>query len=100
MSEQSTTAATATDLLSAVKDLEPLLVAHAGTAEGDRRMAPEVMSALTDSGLLKMWVGQFQRSVHGSRHDAGACNRPRPLEIPGCQEHRCRRATAMRYTRR
>ena len=40
--------------------------------------------------------GQFQRSVHGSRHDAGACNRPRPLENPGCQEHRCRRAIATR----
>jgi alkylation response protein AidB-like acyl-CoA dehydrogenase len=56
MNEQSTIAATATDLRSVVQDLEPLLLAHAGTAENDRKMAPEVMSALTDSGLLKMWV--------------------------------------------
>ncbi|MDH3682136.1 MAG: acyl-CoA dehydrogenase family protein [Acidimicrobiia bacterium] len=39
-----------------VRELEPLVLAHAPTAEAERRMAPEVMSALADSGLMKMWV--------------------------------------------
>lgn len=56
MNEQSTTVNTSADLLSIVRDLEPLLLAHARTADDDRKMAPEVMSALIDSGLLKMWV--------------------------------------------
>jgi alkylation response protein AidB-like acyl-CoA dehydrogenase len=36
--------------------VEPLVRAHAAAAEGSRRMAPEVMAAVVDSGLLRMWV--------------------------------------------
>jgi alkylation response protein AidB-like acyl-CoA dehydrogenase len=39
-----------------VRQLEPLIRRHAATAEGNRTMAPEVMAALVDAGLLRMWV--------------------------------------------
>ena len=39
-----------------VRDLEPLLLRHAAAAEANRKMAPEVMAALVDTGLLRMWV--------------------------------------------
>src|ERR1044072_2373196 len=38
-----------------VRDLEPLLLRHAAAAEANRKMAPEVMAALVDTGLLRMW---------------------------------------------
>jgi alkylation response protein AidB-like acyl-CoA dehydrogenase len=49
---------TTVDLLQVVKDLEPTVLRHAGTAEVNRRMAPEVMSALVDAGLFRMWIPQ------------------------------------------
>jgi hypothetical protein len=42
------------DALQIVRDLEPMILRHAVTAEGNRKMAPEVMSALVDTGLLRM----------------------------------------------
>ena len=39
-----------------VRELEPLIRRHAGSAEANARMAPEVMSALVDAGLFRMWI--------------------------------------------
>ena len=36
--------------------LEPVIRAHAAAAEASRKMAPEVMSALVEGGLLRMWI--------------------------------------------
>jgi indole-3-acetate monooxygenase len=44
------------DSMQIVRDLEPLILRHADTAEVNRKMAPEVMEALVDTGLLKMWI--------------------------------------------
>ena len=44
------------DFLPIVRDLEPLILRHAATAEVNRKMAPEVMAALVDTGLLRMWI--------------------------------------------
>lgn len=46
----------ASQLLDAVERLRPTLEAHAAEAEVNRKMAPEVMAALVDSGLLRMWI--------------------------------------------
>jgi hypothetical protein len=46
------------DALQIVRDLEPIILRHAATAEVNRKMAPEVMSALVDTGLLRMWIPQ------------------------------------------
>ena len=42
--------------LDTVRDLEPLIRRHASSAEERRDMAPEVMSALVDAGLFRMWI--------------------------------------------
>lgn len=39
-----------------IRDLEPLMLRHADAAEKSRKMAPEVMDALVDAGLLRMWI--------------------------------------------
>ena len=39
-----------------VRELEPLILRHAAAAEADRKMAPEVMSALVDAGMFRMWI--------------------------------------------
>lgn len=44
------------DLLARVEGLRPLIREHAAEAEANRRMAPEVMTALVDAGLLRMWI--------------------------------------------
>lgn len=44
------------DLLKVVQDLEPTIRRHALAAEENRKMAPEIMSALVDAGLFRMWV--------------------------------------------
>ena len=44
------------DFLQIVRDLEPMILRHAATAEENRKMAPEVMSELVDTGLLRMWI--------------------------------------------
>jgi alkylation response protein AidB-like acyl-CoA dehydrogenase len=49
---------TTPDLLQIVRDLEPIILRHAATAEVNRKMAPEVMTALIDTGLLRMWIPQ------------------------------------------
>ena len=41
-----------------VAELTPLIRARAASAEANRRMDPEVMSALVDAGLLRMWIPQ------------------------------------------
>ena len=45
-----------TSLTEAVATLEPVIRRHAGDAEQNRVMAPEIMEALVASGLLRMWV--------------------------------------------
>jgi alkylation response protein AidB-like acyl-CoA dehydrogenase len=45
----------------------PIIRAHADAAEANRRMAPEVMSAIVDAGLLRMWV---PRALGGLEMDA------------------------------
>jgi alkylation response protein AidB-like acyl-CoA dehydrogenase len=47
-----------TSLTEAVATLEPVIRRHAGDAEQNRVMAPEIMEALVASGLLRMWVPQ------------------------------------------
>lgn len=42
--------------LQTVRDLEPLIRKHTASAEAERKMAPAVMSALVDSGALRMWI--------------------------------------------
>ena len=44
------------DFLQIARDLEPMILRHAATAEVNRKMAPEVMAALVDTGLLRMWI--------------------------------------------
>ena len=44
------------DALQIVRDLESMILRHAVNAEGNRKMAPDVMSALVDTGLLRMWI--------------------------------------------
>ena len=39
-----------------VAELTPLIRARATSAEANRRMAPEVMAALVDTGLFRMWI--------------------------------------------
>jgi alkylation response protein AidB-like acyl-CoA dehydrogenase len=46
------------DALQIIRDLEPMIRRHAATAEVNRKMAPEVMAALVDTGLLRMWIPQ------------------------------------------
>ena len=46
------------DLLAKVERIRPLIEAHAADAETNRKMAPEVMAALVDTGLLRMWIPQ------------------------------------------
>ena len=43
-------------LLAVVRGLEPVIREHALAAEANREMAPEVMSELVESGLLRMWI--------------------------------------------
>lgn len=49
---------TTVDPLHIVRDLEPMILRHAAAAEVNRKMAPEVMAALVDTGLLRMWIPQ------------------------------------------
>jgi alkylation response protein AidB-like acyl-CoA dehydrogenase len=44
------------DLMQVVRDLEPLIRAHATASEANRKMAPEVMSQLVEAGLFRMWI--------------------------------------------
>jgi alkylation response protein AidB-like acyl-CoA dehydrogenase len=50
-----------------VAEIAPLIRSHAPGAEAARRMAPEVMSAIIDAGLLRMWT---PRSLGGLEMDA------------------------------
>ena len=53
-------------MLDKVAELTPLIRARAAAAEANRRMDPEVMSALVDAGLLRMWI---PRSLGGLEMD-------------------------------
>jgi indole-3-acetate monooxygenase len=44
------------DALQLVRDVEPIILRHAASAEASRKMAPEVMAALVEAGLLRMWI--------------------------------------------
>lgn len=54
-------------LLQDVDELAPLIRAHADRAEAERRMAPEVMTALVEAGFLRMWI---PRALGGLEVDA------------------------------
>jgi alkylation response protein AidB-like acyl-CoA dehydrogenase len=47
---------TAEPLSTTIDELAPLIRAEAPGAEAARRMSPQVMSAIVDAGLLRMWV--------------------------------------------
>ena len=47
-----------TDLLKSIRDIEPVIRRNAASSEADRKMAPEVMEALKESGVFRMWVPQ------------------------------------------
>lgn len=47
---------TISEMRSRVDAIEPVIRRHAADAERSRRMAPEVMTAVVDAGLLRMWV--------------------------------------------
>ena len=66
------------DYLQIVRDLEPMILRHAATAEVNRKMAPEVMSALIDTGLLRMWIPQALGGLEMA-----------PNASPGFQRMRC-----------
>src|SRR5262245_50060726 len=50
-----------------VAELTPLIKAHAASAEANRKMAPEVMEALVESGFLRMWIPE---ALGGGEMDA------------------------------
>jgi alkylation response protein AidB-like acyl-CoA dehydrogenase len=43
-------------ILTAVRDLEPLIRAHADAAERDRRQVPEVVTALAQAGIFRLYT--------------------------------------------
>ena len=53
-----------------VDDLEPLILRHAEAAEKNRKMAPEVMSALAETGLLRMWIPKAYNGMETAPNDA------------------------------
>ncbi len=55
--------------LQTVRDLTPLIQKHSAGAEAARKMAPEVMEALVDAGILRMWIPQ---AFGGSEMDPNA----------------------------
>ncbi|MFN0026427.1 MAG: acyl-CoA dehydrogenase family protein [Acidimicrobiales bacterium] len=46
------------DVLSNARDLRGIIQAHATHGETDRELAPEVVSAMREAGLFRMWVPQ------------------------------------------
>ena len=52
----STTLSATTPLAERAKELVPLLDAHAPYADANSQLAPEVVDAYLETGLLKMWV--------------------------------------------
>src|SRR4051794_2160680 len=52
----STAADVTADLLGRVEQLRPLIEEHVASAEANRKMAPDVMAAIVDAGLLRMWI--------------------------------------------
>ncbi len=50
-------------------ELEPLIRRHSAEAEANRKMSPEVMSALVDGGFLRMWI---PKSLGGLQMDLNA----------------------------
>jgi alkylation response protein AidB-like acyl-CoA dehydrogenase len=63
-----TTATTVT--LDSVRDLEPLIREQAADSERRREMAPEVMSALVDSGVFRMWIPKDYGGLEVDPNDA------------------------------
>jgi alkylation response protein AidB-like acyl-CoA dehydrogenase len=58
------------DLLARVERIQPLIEAHAADAEANRKMAPEVMAALVDSDLMRMWIPQALGGLEASPNAA------------------------------
>jgi indole-3-acetate monooxygenase len=58
------------DLLAKVAQLRPLIAAHAADAETNRKMAPEVMEALVDADLMRMWIPQALGGLELAPNDA------------------------------
>ena len=54
------------NLLAAVRQLEPLIRAHADEAERNRRLSPAVVTALADAGIFRMYT---PRSLGGLEAD-------------------------------
>ncbi len=44
------------DVLSNARELRGVIEAHAGPGESDRQLAPEVVGAMREAGLFRMWV--------------------------------------------
>ena len=55
--------------LETVRDLTPLIQKHSAGAEAERKMAPEVMAALVDAGVMRMWI---PKAYGGSEMDPNA----------------------------
>jgi indole-3-acetate monooxygenase len=56
--------------LDTVRDLYPLIRRHAATSESQREMAPEVMSALVDAGVFRMWIPREYGGQEANPNDA------------------------------
>ncbi|MFN0090316.1 MAG: acyl-CoA dehydrogenase family protein [Acidimicrobiales bacterium] len=50
--------------------LDALIRTHAADAEANRRMAPEVMAAIVDAGLLRLWIPQAYGGPEMAPNDA------------------------------
>lgn len=59
-------------LLAAARELAPLIREHAGAAERERRLAPEVVTALARSGFFRLLL---PRSLGGLEVDPPTCSR-------------------------
>lgn len=61
---------TMVDTKQIVRDLEPVLRRHAASAEANRQMAPEVIAALVDSGVMRMWIPEAYDGMELPPNDA------------------------------
>ena len=88
----STTLSATTPLAERAKALVPLLDSHASYADENSQLAPEVVDALLETGLLKMWVPEeLGGSELGPRQS---------LEVLALTPRRIRRPAGCRWPRR
>jgi indole-3-acetate monooxygenase len=55
---------------SSATTLDPLIRRHAGSAEHNRVMAPEIMEALVASGLMRMWVPEAYGGLEADTNES------------------------------